>query len=60
MLLSYLLHLSRVSLQDAARDDIERLVLDSGDRLRCAYAHLDPRTGALRWKHHDEDAISLR
>jgi hypothetical protein len=56
--LPYLLHLSRVSLREAARDEIEHVVLDPGERLRCAYAHLDPRTGVLRWKHHDEDAIS--
>jgi len=58
--LPYLLHLSRVSLKDDARDEIERLVLHPGGRLRCAYAHLDPRTGAVRWKHLDEDSITFR
>jgi len=58
--LPYLLHLSRVSLKDDARHEIERLVLHPGGRLRCAYAHLDPRTGAVQWKHLDEDSITFR
>jgi hypothetical protein len=50
----YLLHLSRLT--DKKHVATERQVCDASHGIRTAYAHIDPRSGAHRWKHvHDAE-----
>jgi hypothetical protein len=52
----YLLHLTRLRVKDL--EETERLLCEAPAPLRTAYVQVDPRTGARRFKHLSDTAIS--
>ncbi len=54
----YLLHLSRIKVTTQEQDTTERLLCEPAAPLRTAYVHIDPATGARRFKLIEDSVIS--